>query len=88
MSRKADTSLPHSWSIEHWPQDVWPGSTSKARYLVRANRDSLIAAGVLSRVGRELIFVGARYARWIEKQAVNVPDYMIAPNAKTSSVEA
>lgn len=88
MTRKSDLEIPHSWSIETWPSEVWPGSPSKARYLIRSNRDSLILAGVLSRVGRELIVVGKKYARWLEQQSVRVPDYLIAPNAKGEEAQA
>lgn len=84
MSRN-QTGIPHSWSIEEWPPEVWPGSPKHARYVVRVNRDSLVTAGVLSRVGRELIIVGARYSRWLERQAVNVPGYRIAPNEQQAS---
>jgi hypothetical protein len=80
MSRKSDSEYPLSWSVNNWPQTVWPNSPNKARYVVRANRESLILAGALSRVGRELIIIGVRYSRWLEKQSVNVPGYEIAPN--------
>jgi hypothetical protein len=64
-----------SWSIEKWPPDVFPNTVERARYIVRAYKDSLLAAGALARVGRELIVFGARYQRWMEKHAANVPDY-------------
>lgn len=79
MSRVADT-IPHSWSIEHWPEHVHPGTPTRARYLVRANRDSLLAAGAISRVGREIVILGGRYSRWLEKNTANVPGYEIAAN--------
>ena len=41
-----------SWGIESWPPSVWPNTVDRARYVVRANRDSLVLAGALSRVGR------------------------------------
>jgi hypothetical protein len=87
MSRK-DSDYPLSWSVNNWPPTVWPNSPHKARYVMRANRDSLILAGALSRVGRELIIIGAKYSRWLEKNSVNVPDFQIAPNASTSSIRA
>lgn len=70
-----NSSLPHSWAIETWPTDVWPHSAGRARYVVRANRISLIEAGALSRVGREMVVLGDRYSRWLEKNTANVPGY-------------
>ena len=76
----AHSSLPHSWSIETWPSAVYPGSPSRARYLVRMHRNELLQAGALSRVGRDLIVLGARYGRWLEKNAANVPGFEVACN--------
>lgn len=36
--------------------------------------------GALVRVGRELVVLGGRYSRWLERQATNVPGFEIAPN--------
>lgn len=79
-NRTAAEPAPHSWDLEHWPQSVYPHTTGRARYLVRSHRDALIAAGVLSRVGRDLIVMGAKYTRWLEEGASNVPGYEIAAN--------
>ncbi len=81
MSRSQGSSLaPHSWGIEDWPASVFPHTPSRARYLVRANKDELIAAGALSRVGRELVVLGGKYTKWLEKRAAHVPGYEIAAN--------
>jgi hypothetical protein len=77
-----------SWSIENWPADMWPNTVDRARYVIRANKDSLLAAGALSRVGRELIIFGVRYQRWLERHAANVPDYEIAANVSPARAEA
>jgi hypothetical protein len=77
---KVQTTLPHSWSINRWPADVYPGSPSRARYVVRVHRNELLHAGALSRVGRDLVVLGERYSRWLEKNCVNVPGYEIAAN--------
>jgi hypothetical protein len=69
-----------SWTIADWPAHVYPNSCSRAAYVVRANRDSLIAAGALARVGRELIVLGNRYQRWLELHTANVASFTIAPN--------
>ena len=80
--RSAAGSIPHSWDMEHWPVDVYPHSGGRAKYLVRTYRDELLHAGVMSRVGRELVFLGVRYTRWLEGRAVYVPDYVPPPNRK------
>jgi hypothetical protein len=71
---------PHSWDLESWPKHVYPGTTGRARYIVRAHRDELLAAGAISRVGREIVVLGSRYARWLEGQSTRVPGYEIAAN--------
>ena len=74
------TSTLHSWSIKCWPADVYPNSPDKARYLVRANRDSLLRDGALVRVGRELVIIGDRYVRWMQKKGSAVPGYECPAN--------
>ena len=78
----AAEAAPHSWDLEHWPTGVYPHTTGRARYMVRSHRDELLAAGALSRVGRELIVLGARYTRWLEARSTEVPDFEIAANRK------
>jgi hypothetical protein len=85
MAKNAPAGMPHSWGIEAWPADVHPNSPSRARYLIRTHRDELMAAGALVRVGRELVVLGARYSRWLERQASRVPDFEIAPNRERSA---
>jgi hypothetical protein len=67
--------VPHSWGVTAWPEAVWPHRVGKARYVVRVHRDELLQQGALARVGRELVVIGARYERWLQKQASNVPAY-------------
>lgn len=69
-----------SWSIQTWPASVWPNDPVRARYLVRAQRDELMRAGALARVGRELVILGDRYGRWLQRQAANVPGYECPAN--------
>lgn len=78
--KTAAATAPHSWGIESWPADVYPHRASRARYFVRTHRDELLAAGALVRVGRELVVLGCRYTRWLERQATRVPDFEIAAN--------
>jgi hypothetical protein len=83
MAKQNATLTNHSWTVSEWSKqapNVYPNSTPRARYLVRSHRDSLVQAGCLVRVGRELVVIGDRYARWLEKQAANVPGYQIAAN--------
>ncbi len=76
--------VPHSWDLENWPPAVFPSSTSRARYIIRTHKDELIREGALARVGRELVVFGARYVRWLEKRASEVPGYVPAPNREQS----
>lgn len=76
----ANNTLPHSWNINAWPTDVYPGSRDKGRYLVRAQRDSLVREGALVRVGRELVIIGDRYARWLQKGAARVTAFECPAN--------
>lgn len=77
-----------SWSINDWPSDRYPNSPTRARYLIRAHKRELMEAGAIARVGRELVIIGPRYERWLERQASRVPDYAIAPNAPHEHREA
>jgi hypothetical protein len=74
------TTLPHSWNLKGWPPEVYPNTPKKARYLARANQDSLAKAGAMVRVGRELVFIGAPYSRWLQKKASRVPGYECPAN--------
>lgn len=76
----AKTPLPHSWNISTWPAEVYPGSPDKARYMVRAQRDSLVREGALVRVGRELVIIGDRYARWMQKGTARVAEFECPAN--------
>jgi hypothetical protein len=71
---------PHSWAIENWPAHVYPHSPGKGRYLIRSNRTKLVEAGALTRVGRDLVVMGAPYSKWLESLAGRVDDFHIAPN--------
>lgn len=84
----AKSQVPHSWGIDAWPNDVYPGSVGRARYLVRVHRQDLLVEGALVRVGRDLVVIGARYSRWLEKKASMVADYEIAPNRARATAAA
>lgn len=83
-TRIAAEPVPHSWDLEHWPTHVYPHNTSRARWLIRSHRRSLIDAGVLTRIGREIVVLGARYSRWLESHSADVPNFDIAPNRAAS----
>jgi hypothetical protein len=42
---------------------------------VRWRRADLLRAGVLTRVGRDIVILGDRYQRWLEKSVANVPGF-------------
>jgi hypothetical protein len=80
MSKLQATKVPHSWDIENWPPDVYPNRSSRGRYLVRCHRDELMAAGAVTRIGRDLVVLGAAYAGWLQRNSSRVSGYEIAPN--------
>jgi hypothetical protein len=63
-----------SWSISSWPPEVFPNDPLRARRIVRLNRDELLRAGAVSRVGRELVIFGDNYLRWLASRANKVTD--------------
>lgn len=80
MANKPSSAIPHSWALGDWPATVYPGKESKARYIVRAHQDELVASGALTRVGRDLVVIGANYSAWLVKQSGRVSNFEIAPN--------
>jgi hypothetical protein len=78
-----DPKMPMSWAVAEWTErapHIWPNETAAARQLVRAHRTELLHAGAIARVGRALIIIGPRYAKFLELQTSRVPGYVIAPN--------
>ncbi len=76
--------IPHSWALDEWPSFCYPHRASRARYLIRSHRNELVAAGALTRVGRDLVVLGAGYSAWLSKQSARVDGFEIAPNSVTS----
>ncbi len=77
-------SIPHSWPLDEWPSHVYPCKSSKAKYVTRAHRDELVAAGALVRVGRDLVVMGAPYSAWLAKQGSRVNGFELAMNRDPS----
>jgi hypothetical protein len=71
----ATPSSPHSWDLDSWPEGVWPHDPGRAKWVCRAYRGELIAAGALSRVGYRVIVIGGGYTRWLESRAPAVSAY-------------
>jgi hypothetical protein len=86
MASKVST-VPHSWAITNWPETIYPHSASRGKYIVRAFRDQLVAAGALTRIGRDLVVLGSGYSAWLSKQSGKVAGFEIAPNRATGGVE-
>ena len=80
MAAKNLDKIPHSWPIDEWPATIYPNRPTKGRYIVRAHRTELIAAGALVRVGRDLVVMGHGYCTWLAKQGARVEGFEIAPN--------
>jgi hypothetical protein len=74
-----------SWSIVNWPEGVYPGSPDRARYLVRTHKGELLHAGALVRVGRELVILGDRYGKWLQRRAADVATYECNANRASDS---
>lgn len=51
--------------------------------MVRMHRSELHRVGALTRIGRTLVIRGAGYEKWLNKNAVRVDGYDVAPNALT-----
>jgi hypothetical protein len=69
------TATPHSWEFSSWPSHVWPNNQKRGQWICRAYRRELVAAGALSRIGRNVIIIGAPYVRWIESHMDQVIDF-------------
>jgi hypothetical protein len=72
--------VPQSWTFSTWPQHVYPNEGPRGRHVCRAHRNELIAEGALTRVGKELVILGAGYIRWLAKQAPRVLDFEVPCN--------
>lgn len=79
-SKLINEKVPHSWAIEDWPAGVYPGRVSRGRYIIRSHRDELVAAGALTRIGRELVVMGAAYEQWMQRQSGRVAGFDLAVN--------
>jgi len=77
-SRPRTSNVLHSWELKSWEDkapDVWPHTNERAKWIARAYRKELIAAGALTRVGKTLVFIGAPYTRWLERRARHVVEF-------------
>ena len=68
-------AVPHDWTIRCWPRDVYPYDGTKARHMLRVHQAKLVAAGALTRIGREIVVLGAGYSRWLASNAGNVTEW-------------
>lgn len=98
MSRKqlntsaaTPSSLPHSWSLADWDREapgVWPNRTARARYLYRAHKRDLLAEGAVVRVGRNIVFIGSQYAKFLARKATDIPGYQSPTNRSNAEATA
>ena len=68
-------AVPHDWTIKCWPRDVYPYDGAKGRHVLRVHQATLLAAGALSRVGREIVVLGAGYSMWLASKTGNVVEF-------------
>jgi hypothetical protein len=80
--------IPHSWGVDTWPDNVYPGNPSRARYIIRMHSDELVTSGALTRIGRDLVILGAGYAAWLQKQSPRVHSYPPIPPNRARSAAA
>lgn len=81
----AKTTLPalQSWSLKTWKEQaphIWPGDGQRGRALVRLHRAELQSFGAITRIGRELVFIGVGYQKWLAANIANVSSFQLAPN--------
>jgi hypothetical protein len=75
--------VPHSWDLKSWESQaghVWPHDESHARRVLRAHRAELYAAGALTRIGRNLVFLGPGYQRWLASNMRRVTELDVPMN--------
>lgn len=70
-----------SWAITDWPEGVYPGDPSRGRYIVRRHRLELLQAGAITRIGRDLVVLGDRYERWLQRKSTEVLNYECPANS-------
>jgi hypothetical protein len=84
-------AIPHSFPLSEWTERasvLYPGSTAKAKYLVRTHKTELVEAGALARIGRDLIVFGQPYAKWLARKASRVHGFEIAANRARNEATA
>lgn len=74
-AQRHDDLPQHSWDCRSWPPAVWPNDAKRARWVLRAYRSELVAAGALSRGGKALVILGRGYARWLARRAGEVTEF-------------
>jgi hypothetical protein len=73
-ARKQSIEVPHSWDLKSWPQ-IWPNDGKRAKWVLRAYRNELVAEGALSRAGKTIIVLGKGYSRWLSKRTSHVHSF-------------
>ena len=73
-------AIRHSWTLMGWPTDVYANDANRARYIVRVHRAELLAAGALSRIGRQIVVLGLPYTSWLARHASRVEGFSPAIN--------
>ena len=81
MSKTSTTTpLPHDWTFRNWPADVYPYEGTRGRHLVRQNQNDLVAAGALTRIGKQIVVLGAGYTKWLAAQTYRVTEFDVPAN--------
>lgn len=80
MANTNTNPLPHDWTFDNWPSDVFPYTAQRARHLVRQHQAELVKAGALTRVGRSLVILSAGYQKWLASNTPRVADFDVPAN--------
>jgi hypothetical protein len=93
MAKPIAQAAPHSWPVSKWPAFVWPGDSTKGKRFCRTYVDELVAAGALTRMGRDLVVMGEPFTRYMLKNVAAVKDFDVPANrpqhiAKRAKAEA
>jgi hypothetical protein len=76
-------SSKRTWAVKDWPEEVYPNSESRARYLIKRYRRQLIVNGALIRVGKLLVISGSSYMKWLRSMG-SVDDFKVPKKNNTN----
>ena len=67
--------IPPTWGLKNWPPDVFPYDGKRARHVLRIHQRELLEFKALTRIGRELVVLGAGFNAWLASNAKAVTEW-------------